>query len=148
MGHRGPAEVVSAAIRGMSAAVLSASPVLIEPVFGLDITVPFVHIGKVHKTLSGRRGRVATQEAAPGDMEMHVLTGSIPVSESFGLTAELREKSHGQAFHSTEFSHWDAVPGDVYDGDSTSARVLASSRSRKNFGQCTPPKGTDLVDRL
>jgi elongation factor 2 len=139
-------QVVPACVRGMSAAMLCASPTLVEPIYNLDIEVPLSLVGKVHQVLSNRRGKMLEQEEHDGGTHTQLLA-LIPVCESIGLTAELREKSHGEAFHACHFSHWEMAPGDVYDADSYAARSAFAIRARRGLASGIP-KAESLMDKL
>lgn len=142
--QRRASQVVPACVRGMSAAMLCACPVLIEPMYNLDIEVPLPLVGKMHAMLSSRRGKIVEQEEFDGSAH---LLGFIPVCESIGLTAELRERSHGEAFHACHFSHWEAMPGDVYDTDSHANQVALAIRARRRLAQVIP-RAESLMDKL
>jgi len=139
-------QVVPACVRGMSAAMLCASPVLVEPIYNLDIEVPPPLVGKIHQVLSSRRGKIVEQEEIEAGLQTQ-LQALIPVCESIGLTAELREKSHGEAFHACHFSHWELMPGALYDTDSYVAKTASAIRVRRRLVPDIP-KPESLIDKL
>lgn len=52
-----------------------------------------------------RRGQVFSSEQRPGT-PMYTMKAYLPVSESFGFNAALREATGGQAFPQSVFDHW------------------------------------------
>jgi elongation factor 2 len=118
----------------------------VEPIYNLDIEVPLSLVGKMHQALSNRRGKIIEQEDSESGGPVQLLA-LIPVCESIGLTAELREKSHGEAFHACHFSHWEVMPGDVYDADSHAARIASTIRARRRLVPGIP-KAESLMDKL
>ena len=99
--------VRAAAQRGMVVAAKAAKPTLLEPVMGLEITVPNDCSGKVLGSLQQKRGRVEGH-TAQGDID--IIKASIPLSEMFGYMTELRSASQGRGTFTMEFSHYDLAP--------------------------------------
>ncbi|MDG2305175.1 MAG: elongation factor G [Candidatus Binatia bacterium] len=84
-----------------------ASPVLLEPVMGVEVVVPEEYMGDVIGNLSGRRGKVSGMEPRGG---AQVVTADVPLKEMFGYATELRSMTQGRANYTMQFSHYDAVP--------------------------------------
>jgi elongation factor G len=99
--------VRAAVQRGLMVAVRAAGPTLLEPVMGLEITVPSEFSGKVLGGLQQKKGRV-DGHAVQGAMD--VIRASVPLSEMFGYMTELRSASQGRATFTMEFSHYDLAP--------------------------------------
>ncbi|HKL26343.1 MAG TPA: elongation factor G, partial [Desulfuromonadales bacterium] len=97
----------AAAQRGMMEAARRAKPTLLEPVMGLEITVPNECSGKVLGGLQQKRGRVEGH-AAQGAID--IIKASVPLSEMFGYMTELRSASQGRGTFTMEFSHYDLAP--------------------------------------
>merc|ERR1711920_1122943 len=70
----------------------------------------------------------------------------LPVSESFGFVAALRQATSGQAFPQCVFSHWDSMPGDCMEAGKMQELALAV-RKRKNIKVEIPALG-DYLDKL
>lgn len=66
---------------------------------------------------------------------------------SFGLTAALREATHGQAFAQATLSHWQVMEGDPFKEGTLANSVVKEVRARKGMPVALP-KVEDLVDRL
>jgi elongation factor G len=99
--------VRAAVQRGMVVAVRAARPTLLEPVMGLEITVPNEFSGKVLGGLQQKRGRVDGHEAQGA---IDVIRACVPLSEMFGYMTELRSSSQGRGTFTMAFSHYDLAP--------------------------------------
>src|SRR3546814_10563578 len=89
-----------------------AKPVLLEPMFAVEVTTPESFLGTVIGDINSRRGQIQAQEERHGDM---VVTALVPLSEMFGYVGDLRSKTSGQASYSMEFDSYAEVPTNVSD---------------------------------
>ncbi|WP_174268072.1 elongation factor G [Nocardioides zeae] len=101
-----------AGIQAFKEAARQAKPVLLEPVFAVEVTTPDTFLGTVIGDINSRRGQIQTQEERHGDM---VVTALVPLSEMFGYVGDLRSKTSGQASYSMEFDSYAEVPTNVAD---------------------------------
>ncbi len=83
-----------------------ARPVLLEPVFYLEIVSPEEYVGDIIADLNHRRGRV---EGIEQRGMMQVVKGSAPLAEMFGYVTRLRSLSQGRAVYSMFFSHYETA---------------------------------------
>jgi len=105
--HRGPAQIMPATRRAFLGSFLTAEPVILEPVYKIGVSVPAQWVGEVTSILTRKRGRiVASEQKGP----LTMITGYIPVSETFGLSADMRSATSGHAFWQSTFDHWEKVP--------------------------------------
>ncbi|KAJ7064351.1 eukaryotic translation elongation factor 2 [Mycena amicta] len=144
--HRGGGQIIQAMRRVVHAASLLAQPVLHEPIFLVEIQCPDIAVGGVYSVLSMRRAQVLTQEQR-GTSALCTIKAHVPVSESFGLSAALRQATGGQAFPQSMFDHWAAVPGSALDKESRAGEIVTKIRTRKGLSPGVPPLETYL-DRL
>ncbi|MCL1816211.1 MAG: elongation factor G [Clostridiales bacterium] len=88
-------------------AMPKASPVLLEPVFKIEILTPDEYLGDVIGDLNARRGRVENIE-----MRGHIqaIRGYAPLSQMFGYATDLRSKTQGRGLYTMQFSHFEEVP--------------------------------------
>jgi len=93
-------------------AARKAKPVLLEPVFAVEVTTPEDFLGTVIGDINSRRGQVRAQEERHGDL---VVSALVPLSEMFGYVGDLRSKTSGQASYSMEFDSYAEVPTNVAD---------------------------------
>lgn len=70
----------------------------------------------------------------------------LPVSESFGFTADLRSKTSGQAFPQCMFDHWEMITDDPFQPSSIASVIMMGIRKRKGIKQ-EIPKLEDYVDK-
>ncbi len=89
-----------------------AKPVLLEPMFAVEVTTPETFLGTVIGDINSRRGQIQHQEERHGDMVVNAL---VPLSEMFGYVGDLRSKTSGQASYSMEFDSYAEVPQNVAD---------------------------------
>ncbi len=89
-----------------------AKPVLLEPMFAVEVTTPESFLGDVIGDINSRRGQVATMFERSGDRVVEAL---VPLSEMFGYVGDLRSKTSGQASYSMEFDSYAEVPQNVAD---------------------------------
>jgi elongation factor 2 len=66
---------------------------------------------------------------------------------SFGLTADLRGATHGEAFAQATFSHWQVMEGDPLKEGSVPNTIVKEVRARKGLSPSLP-KWEELVDKL
>ena len=88
-----------------------AKPALLEPIVTIHITIPGDNLGDVNSDLSGRRGRVHGMESAGGDLQ--TVTAEVPLAEVSTYARALSSMTGGQGSYTLEFSHYEAVPGNV-----------------------------------
>jgi elongation factor G len=93
-------------------AARKARPVLLEPMFKVEVTTPEDFLGTVIGDLNSRRGQIHGQEERHGDMVINAL---VPLSEMFGYVGDLRSKTSGQASYSMEFDSYAEVPTGIAD---------------------------------
>jgi len=93
-------------------AARQAKPVLLEPMFAVEVTTPEGFLGTVIGDINSRRGQIQKQEERHGDMVINAL---VPLSEMFGYVGDLRSKTSGQASYSMEFDSYAEVPTNIAD---------------------------------
>ena len=84
-----------------------AKPVLMEPIMAVEVVTPEEHMGDVMGDLSSRRGRIGTMEAR-GNTQ--VVNATVPLSEMFGYSTDLRSRTQGRATYTMQFSEYQQVP--------------------------------------
>lgn len=89
-----------------------AKPVLLEPMFKVEVTTPENFLGDVIGDINSRRGQVQSMFERAGDRVVEAL---VPLSEMFGYVGDLRSKTSGQASYSMEFDSYAEVPQNVAD---------------------------------
>jgi elongation factor 2 len=127
--HRGPAQIMPAIRRAILGSFLTAKPILLEPVYKIGVSVPAQWVGDCTSIITKRRGKILASEQK-GVLTM--ITGYIPVAETFGLSAEMRSATSGHAFWQCTFDHWEKVPENIV------SEVTRQIRERKGLPMETP----------
>ncbi|UPK77109.1 elongation factor G [Nocardioidaceae bacterium SCSIO 66511] len=91
-------------------AARKADPVILEPMFAVEVTTPESYLGDVIGDINSRRGQVQQMSERHGD---RVVDALVPLSEMFGYVGDLRSKTSGQASYSMEFDSYAEVPRNV-----------------------------------
>jgi elongation factor G len=87
-----------------------AKPVLLEPVMAVEVVAPQEYLGDVIGDISKRRGRVEGQEPRGNAI---AVTGSVPLSEMFGYSNDLRSSTQGRGNYSMQFDRYEEVPNNI-----------------------------------
>ncbi|GAB3856326.1 elongation factor G [Nocardioides maradonensis] len=101
-----------AGLQAFKEAARQAKPVLLEPMFAVEVTTPESFLGTVIGDINSRRGQIRAQEERHGDIVVQAL---VPLSEMFGYVGDLRSKTSGQASYSMEFDSYAEVPTNIAD---------------------------------
>ncbi|MGP4026975.1 elongation factor G [Actinomadura sp. 3N407] len=91
-------------------AVRRASPVLLEPVMAVEVTLPEEYLGSVIGDLNARRGRVEGTGERTG---ARVVRALVPLSEMFGYVGALRGMTSGRGVFTMQFDRYAEVPSSV-----------------------------------
>ncbi len=90
---------------------MEASPVLLEPIATLKVTVPNQYAGDIMGDLNKRRGRVLGMDHIPGGKQ--IITADIPMSELYGYSTDLRSMTGGSGEFAYEFARYEQAPADI-----------------------------------
>ncbi len=88
-------------------AARKAKPVLLEPIFKIEVTVPEEYMGDVIGDISSRRGRIEGTDMHSGAVAVR---GFVPLSEMFGYATDLRSKTQGRGVYVMQFDHFEKLP--------------------------------------
>ena len=91
-------------------AIRAASPVLLEPVMEVTVTVPDDFLGAVTGDLSSRRGRM---EGMDQQGTSHVIKALVPLADMFGYSTDLRSRTQGRATYTMQFHSYNQVPESI-----------------------------------
>ena len=97
-------------------AVEEASPILLEPMMKVEVTVPEDYFGDVLGQISSRRGEIQGSEMGMGKVQ--IIHAMVPLGELFEYTTVLRSATQGRGVFSMEFDHYAAV------SDATASKIL------------------------
>jgi len=143
--HRGAGQIAPPMRRCAFAAEMTANPTLQEPYFLVEITCPQEAMSGVYSCMNLRRGFIFEENPREGTPLLQV-KAYLPVAESFGFVAALRQQTSGQAFPQCVFDHWENMPGNAMQEGKIQDLVLAT-RKRKNL-KVEMPKLADYLDKL
>jgi elongation factor G len=101
----------TAARIGASEALAKAGPVLLEPIFAVELTAPSEALSRVTAIASARRGQILGFDGRPGWEGWDVLNALIPEAELGGLIVELRSATAGVGFFTAKFDHLAEIVG-------------------------------------
>jgi elongation factor G len=87
-----------------------ASPILLEPVVDLKVTVPEEYTGDIMGDLSSRRGKIGGMDL---NGKYQIINAKIPEAEIQTYATTLRSLTQGRGFYSKRFSHYEPVPGEI-----------------------------------
>ena len=124
-----PVEIMHGVGKAIFGSFLTAKPVLLEPVYRTVISVPIEFAGECSRIMSSRRGKLSAFEQKG---TLAVITGYVPVAETFGLSKELRSATSGRAFWQSVFDRWRKVP------ENLAAKVIKEVRKRKGLPSEVP----------
>ena len=84
-----------------------AAPILLEPIFKVEVTVPEDYMGDVIGDISSRRGRI---EGSDMNLGAVAIRGYVPLSEMFGYATDLRSKTQGRGVYVMQMDHFEKLP--------------------------------------
>jgi elongation factor G len=88
-------------------AVRKANPVLLEPIFKIEVTIPEEYMGDVIGDISSRRGKIEGTDMHAGAV---MVRGMVPLSEMFGYATDLRSMTQGRGVYVMQFDHFEKLP--------------------------------------
>jgi elongation factor G len=97
---------------GFKEAARRASPVLLEPVMAVEVTVPEEFMGTIIGDINSRRGRIEGMEHAAGSQ---VIKAIVPLKEMFGYVNDIRSSTQGRASYSMQFARYEEAPRMIAD---------------------------------
>jgi len=83
-----------------------------EPIYKIQVTAPTRYLGKISSVISKRRGTIIDVRS---DNELLIITGELPVAESFKIDLDLRSDTEGRAFWQMSFDCYKPVPQNILE---------------------------------
>lgn len=102
-----------------------ASPKLLEPIMGAEVTTPEDFMGAVTGSIVSKRGKILNMDVKNGT---RVVKAQVPLAEMFGYTNELRNITSGRASASMHFDHYEVVPFSIAEEIVVKRRKEKASR--------------------
>jgi elongation factor G len=97
---------------GFKEAARKASPVLLEPVMAVEVTVPEEFVGTIIGDINSRRGRIEHMDRVGGSQ---VVKAVVPLKEMFGYVNDIRSSTQGRASYSMQFARYEEAPRMIAD---------------------------------
>ena len=102
-------------------AMQKASPVLLEPIMKVEVTMPEEYMGDVIGDLNSRRGRVEGMDDIGGGK---IVKAYVPLAEMFGYATDLRSRTQGRGQYTMEPHSYVEIPKNI-------AEKIVAQRGRK-----------------
>ena len=114
---------VTAASLAYKEGIPNASPVLLEPIYKVEIKVPDKYMGDVMGDLNKKRGKIMGME--PTEDSYQLLSAEAPLGEMFRYATELRSMTQARGTYEMEFARYEEVPG------AFSEKIIAKAKAKK-----------------
>jgi elongation factor G len=95
---------------GFKAGAAKANPVLLEPIFAVEVVTPEEYMGDIIGDINSRRGMMQGMEDEAG---AKLIRCEVPLAEMFGYATTVRSLSQGRATYTMQFEKYMEVPGHV-----------------------------------
>jgi elongation factor G len=100
----------TAASKGFKAGFLQAQPILMEPIYNIEVRVPEEFMGDIMGDLSSKRGRIQGTETRG---HTAIVKATVPLKELQTYSADINSMTGGRGSFEIEFSHYEEVPPDI-----------------------------------
>ncbi|MFQ6009335.1 MAG: elongation factor G, partial [Candidatus Zixiibacteriota bacterium] len=104
---------------------LEAKPVLLEPIYNVEVLVPDEFTGDIMGDLSARRGKILGMDPVGKQQRIRA---QVPQAELYQYSVDLRSKTQGQGFYTMEFSHYEEVPHEI------TQKIIEEAKAEREAG--------------
>ena len=126
--HRGPAQVLPAVRDGIRGAILTARPLIYEPLQVLQIEAPAEFMGEISKLVQNKRGQLLDMQQEGAHL---TVKAKLPVAEMFGLSSDLRSSTSGRGNFFIVDQAFEKLPESLQD------KIIKQIRQRKGLKEET-----------
>lgn len=99
-----------------------ADPLLLEPIYDVEVFVPEEYMGDVMGDLSSRRGKIlGIEDQGP----FKLIKAKVPLAELYKYSTTLRSLTAGKGMHRRKFSHYEEVPREI------SEKIIAHQEKKR-----------------
>ncbi|RMH60886.1 MAG: elongation factor G [Calditrichaeota bacterium] len=112
-----------AASMAFKAAFEKASPVLLEPIYEIEVRVPDEYMGDVMGDISSRRGRILGMDS---EGKFQIVKAAVPLAELYKYSTALRSMTQGRGIHSRQFLGYEEVPADA------ASKIIEEAKNRED----------------
>jgi elongation factor G len=99
-----------AASQGFKKGFLEAKPVLLEPIYEIEVKVPEEYMGDVMGDISSKRGKILGMDS---DGRFQVIKALVPLAELYKYSSHLRSLTQGRGVHKRRFDHYEEMPKEI-----------------------------------
>jgi elongation factor G len=111
-----------AAMQAFKKGFLEAKPILLEPIYEINVTVPEDFMGEVMGDISSRRGKIMGMDTSG---KMQIIKAVVPLADLHNYATKLRSITQGRGIFTRTFSHYEEVPKD------NEAKIIAEAQKEK-----------------
>jgi len=104
---------------------MDANPILLEPIFNLEVIVPDEFMGDVMGDISVRRGKIQGMDV---EGQFQKITAKVPLAELYRYSTSLRSMTQGRGMHRQSFSHYEPMPRE------SAEKVIEEYRKKREEG--------------
>ncbi|MDY3869148.1 MAG: elongation factor G, partial [Pyramidobacter sp.] len=90
--------------------MMEASPILLEPIMDVEVTVADQYLGDIMGDFNSRRGRIMGVDSLG---HLQIVKAQVPQAEMFQYAIQLRSITSGRGSFTMDFSHYDTVPEEI-----------------------------------
>jgi elongation factor G len=99
-----------AASQGFKKGFLEAKPVLLEPIYEVEVKVPEEYMGDVMGDISSKRGKILGMDS---DGRFQIIKALVPLAELYKYSSHLRSLTQGRGVHNRKFDHYEEMPKEI-----------------------------------
>lgn len=114
-----------AASMGFKKVFKECNPIILEPIYDIEVTIPEEYMGDVMGDISGRRGKIQGMDA---EGKFQIIKAKLPLAELHTYSIQLRSMTSGRGLFRMKFSHYDPIPGDAQE------KLMAAYEARREEG--------------
>jgi len=107
-------------------AFMEAKPILLEPIYEVEVLVPEDCMGDVLGDISSRRGKILGMDSEGGMQKVRAL---IPLAELHRYSTVLRSMTQGRGLHRQKLSHYEEVPREITE------KIIAAAAKEEKEGE-------------
>ena len=111
-----------AAMQAFKKGFLEAKPILLEPIYEINVTIPEEYMGEVMGDISSRRGRIMGMDTSG---KMQIIKAAVPIADLHNYATKLRSITQGRGIFTRRFSHYEEVPKE------NEAKIIAEAQKEK-----------------
>jgi len=87
-----------------------AKPVLLEPIYEIEVKVPEEYMGDVMGDISSKRGKILGMDS---DGHFQIIKAQVPLAELYKYSSHLRSLTSGRGTHKRKFDHYEEMPKEI-----------------------------------